>query len=512
MRLVVVWSLFLTLPVQSFPLGAATVAVLLPNFIQNGSADECHRLHPPTVRTAASLANAACFGRLDRQCSRSGHPSRNFRRRPISATSSTSSLYSIVVPQEDRSPDTLWTTSTTIARQKTIAVIGTGAVGSYYGARLWQAGHDVHFLMRGIHYETAVSKQEGLRIDSVEGNVHIPYNVLQAYPTTAALANAMTTTTTITTTTTARPYDWVIVALKSTALHAIPDLVVPLLTPNVTRVLVIMNGMIEDDLLRLMRLRTGQTTVAMEDNFVRGGSSSGSSGSSFSSPPPLQCCRAWYGGMALICCNRIAPAVVQHTYFGLLSAGVASTTTTSSHNSQNDQEDDDRQAFIDLFANTVVQVAFEESLRHGRWKKMLWNLPFNGISVAMGGITVDQIVQDRGLRRLSYAIMDETILAANAELELEQRHCGSQGTIRFSSTGSIPPLGIVERAAMMKLSDDMGPYKPSTMLDFVHRRAMEVQYLFRTPLTRAHRLGIPVPHLETIVTQIEAHQRLYNLY
>jgi 2-dehydropantoate 2-reductase len=506
MRLVLVWPLFLMLPVQSFPLGSETVAMLLPHGIQNGSADGCYRLHRSTVAVtcSANLVNAAGLGRCDRQCSHRGYTNRRCRQRPSSATSSASSLYA-TVPQEDCSSGS----STTMSTRQKIAVIGTGAVGSYYGARLWQAGHDVHFLMRGIHYETAVSKQEGLRIDSVEGNVHIPSAVLQAYPTTAALADAVMTT--------ARPYDWVIVALKSTALDAIPDLIVPLLTPNATRVLVIMNGMIEDDLLRLMRLRTGQTTVAMEDAFVRGSSGSGSGSSSTLSqstplsPPPLQCCRAWYGGMALICCNRIAPAVIQHTFFGLLSAGVASTTGSS----QNDHEDD-RQAFIDLFANTVVQVAFEESLRHGRWKKMLWNLPFNGISVAMAGITVDQIVQDRGLRRLAYAIMDETILAANAELELEQRHytTDSQGTIRTSasSTSTISPLGIVERAAMMKLSDDMGPYKPSTMLDFVHRRAMEVQYLFRTPLTRAQRLGIPVPHLATIVTQIEAHQRLHNLY
>ena len=48
---------------------------------------------------------------------------------------------------------------------------------------------------------------------------------------------------------------------------------------------------------------------------------------------------------------------------------------------------------------------------------MCWNLPYNGISVAMGGITVDKIVSDPGLRRLADLVMDETIAAGNADLE-----------------------------------------------------------------------------------------------
>jgi 2-dehydropantoate 2-reductase len=345
-----------------------------------------------------------------------------------------------------------------------IAVIGTGAVGSYYGARLWETGHDVHFLLRGINYD--IARNDGLTITSVEGNIHIPPNELQAYPTTADMTQSQPS----------QPqqqsleFDWVIVALKSSALDAIPDLILPLLSPSRTRVLVIMNGMIEEDLLQLMRNKTGQ----IDDN------------------EPLQCCQTWYGGMALICCNRIAPAVVDHTYFGLLSAGIAS--------SKSNDHRFDQKAFEDLFMNTKIDVSFEDSLLRGRWKKMIWNLPFNGISVAMGGITVDQIVQDRGLRQLAYSIMDETIAAANTDL-----------TVLYGS-GKFIPLGLTERAAMMKLSDDMGPYKPSTMLDYINRRSMEVQYLFRTPVDRARRLQVPVPHLETIVAQIEAYQRMYNLF
>jgi ketopantoate reductase len=41
---------------------------------------------------------------------------------------------------------------------------------------------------------------------------------------------------------------------------------------------------------------------------------------------------------------------------------------------------------------------------------------------------------------------------------------------------------------------------------------MEVKYLFRAPVERALELGVPVPHLETMVAGIGALQRIHNLY
>jgi ketopantoate reductase len=64
---------------------------------------------------------------------------------------------------------------------------------------------------------------------------------------------------------------------------------------------------------------------------------------------------------------------------------------------------------------------------------------------------------------------------------------------------------------MMQLSDNMGPYQTSTMLDLTNRRPMEVKYLFRKAVERANKLGVEVPTLETIVTFIEALQRFYKL-
>jgi 2-dehydropantoate 2-reductase len=279
------------------------------------------------------------------------------------------------------------------SRLMNVAVVGAGAVGSYYGARLWEAGHDVTFYMRGEHYQA--SQQEGLTVTSVDGDIRIPSDQLQTVNDTSAVTT---------------PVDWVIVALKSSSLEAIPDLIYPMLSPG-TRVLLIMNGLVEDDLIRMLKERAGDTDL----------------------DTPLQCCRALYGGMALICSNRLSPGRIDHSYAGLLSAGVAC--------SRIEDPVQDQAAFEDLWAPSRVKTTYETCLLRGRWKKMVWNLPFNGISVAMGGITVDKIVADPDLRRLADTVMDETIAAANADLD------------RKYGCGDFDALGDTEKKLMMDLSD-----------------------------------------------------------
>jgi len=340
----------------------------------------------------------------------------------------------------------------------TIAIVGSGAVGGYYGARLWETNcFDVKFHMRNENYEA--SMQNGFNVTSIDGNVFIPPEELQAYEQTEDIG----------------PVDWVVVALKSSSLDSIPDLIYPLLKKE-TRVLVIMNGLIEDDLVRSLKLRAGEMDEKDNDDDAS-----------------IQCCAALYGGMALVCSNRKQPGWVDHSYAGLLSGGVACFCPDRTSEKENEE------AFNNLWAPTSIQTVYEPSLLRGRWKKNCWNLPFNGISVAMGGITVDKIVMDPGLRRLAYTVMDETIAVANADL------------LKHGVDNSLY-LGEAEKKQMMDLSDGMGAYSTSTMLDLTERRAMEVKYLFRRPIDRAKSLGVPVPHLETLVAQIEYFQRLHNLY
>ncbi|AMW03795.1 2-dehydropantoate 2-reductase [Gemmatimonas phototrophica] len=52
-----------------------------------------------------------------------------------------------------------------------IAVVGAGAVGGVFGARLATAGHEVTFLARGTTLE--VLRTQGLQLESVHGNVHL---------------------------------------------------------------------------------------------------------------------------------------------------------------------------------------------------------------------------------------------------------------------------------------------------------------------------------------------------
>ncbi|KAG7343323.1 2-dehydropantoate 2-reductase [Nitzschia inconspicua] len=303
--------------------------------------------------------------------------------------------------------------------------------------------------MRGDNLRTSMT--EGFQVTSIDGNIFIPPNKLSAFEHPEECGHV----------------DWVIVALKSSSLHVIPELILPLLDPQRTRILVIMNGLIEEDLIHALKEHTGEDT-SVDSN--------------------LKCCAALYAGMALICANRIAPGHVDHSYAGLLNGGLAASNPYRT-------TDDNKQAFLDLWQPTSVTVDYEDSVLAGRWRKCLWNLPFNGISVAMGGITVDKIVLDPALRKLAYQVMTETIAAGNADLTM---HNEPKEVFLCDD----------DKHRMMDLSDKMGPYRTSTMLDFVEGRPMEVKYLFTKPVERAQKLGIPVPRLETLVAQIEALERL----
>lgn len=53
-----------------------------------------------------------------------------------------------------------------------IAIIGSGGVGGYFGAKLAQAGNSVTFLARGAHLDAM--RQKGLKVKSINGDFYLP--------------------------------------------------------------------------------------------------------------------------------------------------------------------------------------------------------------------------------------------------------------------------------------------------------------------------------------------------
>src|SRR5690554_5699955 len=77
-----------------------------------------------------------------------------------------------------------------------IGVIGTGAIGGFYGLMLARAGHDVHFLLRS---EYSAVREHGITVDSrVHGELNL--NPVQAYADVAEMPTC----------------DWLLVGAKST--------------------------------------------------------------------------------------------------------------------------------------------------------------------------------------------------------------------------------------------------------------------------------------------------------
>jgi 2-dehydropantoate 2-reductase len=110
-----------------------------------------------------------------------------------------------------------------------IAVMATGAVGGYFGARLAQAGHEVAFVARGRQLEAL--RAHGLRVQSPLGDVHLPNIEVTDEP--AGIGTV----------------DLVLFTVKLWDTLEAADAVKPLLGEN-TAVVSFQNSVVKDDILR----------------------------------------------------------------------------------------------------------------------------------------------------------------------------------------------------------------------------------------------------------------------
>ncbi len=290
-----------------------------------------------------------------------------------------------------------------------IAVVGSGAVGCYYGGKLAAIGHDVRFLMRA---DLPAVREHGLTLWSSESTeIHIP---AQGFATPEEIG----------------PVDLVIIALKTTSNAALETLIPPLLHET-TALVTLQNGLGNEAFLAE---RFGTERVL--------------------------------GALCFVCLNRVAPGRIEHYGHGTISIG------------EYLREPQPRTlAFAAMLREAGVTAKVVENLMTERWCKLVWNIPFNGLSIAAGGVTTDRIVEDSHLDALARALMRETIAIARAH-------------------GHTIPDSYVD--FQMERTPPMGPYKPSSLIDYWAGRPVEVEPIWGEPLRQAHAAGVEAGRLEAL--------------
>ena len=171
------------------------------------------------------------------------------------------------------------------------------------------------------------------------------------------------------------------------------------------------------------------------------------------------------GGLAFLCCNRGAPGVIEHLDYSLIHIG----------NFRRDP-DEKLQRFGQMLRDSGLECVVVDNLELSRWKKLTWNVPFNGLSAAFDK-TVDYIVRDRKLRGLAQRLMKEVQTAAEAyELVIEDEFLDK----------------------MMYYSDRLKPYFTSMHLDRRNHRPMELESIIGEPLRRAQKKGLQLPEMRRL--------------
>jgi 2-dehydropantoate 2-reductase len=297
-----------------------------------------------------------------------------------------------------------------------IAIIGSGSVGTYFGARMALAGADVRFLMRGDL--SAVRERGSIILRTKEG--------ISELSPVAAFARSKDI----------GPVDLVVVALKMTSSGVAKELIEPVLGPG-TAILTLQNGIGADEFLAGL---FGAGRVM--------------------------------GGLVFMAITRVGPGEIRCFNRGQVSIGEYQGPSSA------------RTADLaKLLAASGFKVVVVDNLLEARWTKLVWNIPFNGLSIVEGGITTDRICADSRLAGEALALMLEVQRAARGQgLSISDEHLRKQ----------------------MEVTPPMGAYQPSSLVDFLAGREVEVEAIWGEPLRRAEAAGIPMPRLRSLYGRLLA--------
>ncbi|MCB1145364.1 MAG: 2-dehydropantoate 2-reductase [Leptospiraceae bacterium] len=294
---------------------------------------------------------------------------------------------------------------------KSVAVIGAGAVGTFYGAKLHQLGCMVQFQSRS----SANEKPVRVKIQSIWGDFSCSLNY---FAETSQMKQA----------------DVILVAAKF-----VPsfdwDCLRKVLHPK-SIIVILQNGINIEEKLRKM----------YPSNAI-------------------------VGALAFTCIHRKNSNKIHHIDYGLIKlSGLAK------------QDQYAAQLVFELFSAAKIQVVQEKNLRKLRWEKLLWNIPFNSLSVVLGNVSTTDMIGSPYSLKLVKELMSETVQIAKSEgISMTRKNI----------------TDMIERTRKMQ------PYKTSMLLDFEAGREMEVEAIIGEPLRIAKRKKVKLNVLPVIYDMLK---------
>lgn len=297
-----------------------------------------------------------------------------------------------------------------------IGIIGTGAIGGFYGLMLARAGHDVHFLLRS---EYGAVVERGLQLNSaVHGAVNLA--PVQAYQQVDDMP----------------PCDWLLVGAKTTANAELAPLIDKAAASG-AKVVLLQNGLaVEDELRPLLR----------DDLHL-------------------------LGGLCYICVHRSAPGVIEHQALGAINLAYHSGPLI---------DDEARLALAEegasLLRSTGLDSLAMRNLAQTRWQKLVWNIPYNGLSVLLDADT-QRLMGNPDSRALIAGMMQEVVMAAQA-------------------LGHGMPDNYADK--LLAATQRMPDYLPSMYHDFAQGRPAELHAIYEAPLAAADAVGVDMPKVRAL--------------
>jgi 2-dehydropantoate 2-reductase len=315
------------------------------------------------------------------------------------------------------------------------AIVGTGAVGGYYGALLQRSGQDVHFLLRS---DFEAVRDQGLRVESPRGDFRLP--TVKAYASAADMPRC----------------DGVVVAWKTTE-NAHLASVLPYLVKPGGVVLVLQNGL------------DPEREVAPHAD-----------GASILS------------GLCFLCCRKEGPGHIVHQDYGAITLAAygggenmvvseAGTVAAGGGAALGVGVTPEMVSVAEDLELAGIEVRKHENWRAARWRKLVWNVPFNGLC-ALRGADTREILSLPGGREEVKGLMEEVIAGA-------------------ALNGCALSEGFADR--MVEDTEKMIAYEPSMKLDLDHGRPMELEAIYRRPLEAIRKAGGRAPRMEALLADLE---------